>query len=253
MKVNKISVVTINYNERSGLKNTLQSVAAQQAMLPPDVELEHIIVDGESTDGSLNEVRPDLASQVIISPPKGVYNAINIGLDHTTGDIVGLLHAGDVYTSDDALALIVGRFESTDDIDFIWGDVTIGRRYYSGKKFKPEALETGFAPPHPSLYMRRSLLDRIGPYDERYHTAADFDYFVRLFTDTSLRAAYMPGALVSMEPGGRSASLRSRLWTNNRERLASLRSHGLKASPFALLKNYKNIVSGYLCPAKQKN
>jgi len=229
----------------------LASVAAQQRNLPDDVVLEHILVDGESTDGSLAAIRTDLVSKVITAPPRGAYNAVNVGLAEAAGDIVGLLHAGDVYITDTTLARIAKFFADNPLLDFTWGDVVIGHRYYSAKKFTPKSLPTGYAPPHPSLYMRRALLDSVGYYDEKYRNAADFDYFIRLFSDKSLISAYIPEALVSMEPGGRSQSLRSRLWRNNHERLCSLRSHGLQSSPLKLMTNYKNIISGYLCSTKR--
>lgn len=251
LKTHKITIITINLNNIEGLKRTLASIAAQKKHLPDGVILEHILVDGESTDGSTSAIRSDLDTKVITTSPRGAYNAINVGLTTATGDIVGLLHAGDVYTTESTMALIVKTFTTDSTLDFTWGDVIIGHRYYSAKTFTSKVLTTGFAPPHPSLYMRRALLDTIGYYDEKYRNAADFDYFVRLFSDKTLVSAYIPKALVRMELGGRSQSLRSRLWINNYERLHSLRSHGFHSSPFRLLIHYKNIISGYLCSTKK--
>ncbi len=246
-----ISVVTINHNNAKGLKRTLESVTAQRAYLPDAVTLEHIIVDGNSTDESLAWINSDIESKVIIVPAKGVYNAANVGLRQASGDIVGLLHAGDIYTTDEALSIIAGCFESDSCLDFTWGDVTIGHRYYRGKNFSVKGLTTGFAPPHPSLYIRRALLDTVGYYDETYENAADFDYFVRIALQSSLKGIYIPGAMVVMEPGGKSQTLRSRLFINNRERLTALRRHGLKTSHLKLLVNYKNVLAGYLCSHKK--
>lgn len=247
----KISIITINLNNAFGLRRTINSIATQVAHLAPGGEIEHIIVDGESHDGSLDRLPRDLKSIVLSAPAKGVYNAINVGLDVVTGDIVGLLHSGDVYASPDALSIIAGRFMAPDNVDFIWSDVTVGKRFYSGKDFTPGSLLSGFAPPHPSLYMRRSVFEKAGKYDESFKVAGDFDYFIRLFHDPYIRGIYMPGALVQMEAGGLSQKFVNRVWTNNRERLRALRKNGLPASPWRIVTHYKNVFSGFLCSTKK--
>lgn len=247
----KVSIVTINRNNASGLERTARSVAAQLGRMAKDHELEYIVVDGMSTDGSLENIPDELNPVILKASPQGVYNAINVGLCRGGGDIVGLLHSGDVYADDDVARGIADFFVSRPDVDFVWGDVSIGKRMYSGRDFTPKALVTGFAPPHPSLYMRRRVLNKIGKYDETYKTAADFEYFVRLFSDTSLKGEYIPVVMVDMQPGGASQKWVNRLITNNVERLRALKSHGLPASRLKLLAHYKHIIKGYLCSWKK--
>ena len=248
----KISLITINRNNAPGLKRTLASIREQLPKTAEEHTLEHIIVDGMSTDGSLSVVIPELNSRTISSEPKGVYNAINVGVREATGDIIGLLHSGDVFEAPDILHSVLETFSSEKSLDFIWGDVSIGRRLYSSKDFKPGSLETGFAPPHPSLYIRKEVYASTGPYDESYITAADFEYFVRLFSNPTLRGEYLPRNMVRMQPGGMSQSFSSRLTTNNRERLRALSSHGLRASRLMLLLHYKQVLKGYLCFYRKK-
>lgn len=242
----KISLITINRNNASGLRATLDSVARQLEALPAGVELEHIIVDGESTDGSAGVVDGRVGSMVVTAPPQGPYNAMNVGMRVATGDVIGLLHSGDCFTAADALAMIAARFMAGDAPDFVWGDVTIGgRRYYSGKKYTCGKLSTGYAPPHPTLYLSRKALHVVGYYDERYTIAADFDYFVRLLKSDGVEGTYMPGALVDMSAGGVSSNWRNVLWTNNREIRRILRSHGIKTTYLRLMSRYFSIVYGY--------
>ena len=248
----KISLITINRNNAKGLARTLDSIAAQLSYLPQDVRIEHILVDGNSTDNSLSKLNPDLDSLVIQAEPKGVYHAVNTGLKHVSGDIIGLLHSGDVFAKPDIFGSVAQIFLDDESVDFTWGDITIGRRLYSSKNFVPSDLLTGFAPPHPSLYIRRSASERIGFYDESYRTAADFEYFVRLFNDKTLTGKYNPAVMVHMQPGGASHSLINRLTTNNTERLRALASNGLPASRLRLLAHYKHIIKGYLCSYKKK-
>lgn len=246
----KISIITINRNNADGLERTLRSIAAQLPALKGH-ELEHIVVDGMSTDGSLSRLIPELPSRIEISEPKGVYHALNVGVPLANGDIIGLLHAGDVYTDDNVLARIVETFVNNRETDFIWSDVTLGRRYYSGADFTPKILEIGYAPPHTSLFMRTGMASAMGKYDESFKVAADFEYFVRLFTHTDFKGQYLPGATVAMEPGGMSQLWRNRLWYNNSERLRSLRKNGLPASLWRVLSHYKIVLKGYLCSPKK--
>ncbi len=246
----KISIITINRNNADGLERTVRSIAAQLPALEGH-ELEHIVIDGQSNDGSLSRLIPELSSRIEISAPRGVYHALNVGVPLATGDIVGLLHAGDVYTADDILAQVVNTFKDNKETDFVWGDITLGRRYYSGAGFTPKLLESGFAPPHTSLYLRTSVARAMGQYDESFRVAADFDYFVRLFNNKAFHGRYIPRVMVAMEPGGMSQLWRNRLWYNNMERLRSLRKNGIPASRLRVLSHYTTVLKGYLCSPKK--
>ena len=247
-----ISIITINRNNADGLARTLQSVALQLQHLPASVSLQHIIVDGMSSDNSLQTVIPELRSHVISLPPAGVYNAINAGIKAASGDIIGLLHSGDVYEQPDSLATIITQFSSQHNLDYVWGDIRIGRRLYPGNNFSLDALAHGQAPPHPTLYMRRHVHDVIGLYDESYSVAADFEYFIRLALNTDLKGLYIPEVIVRMEPGGLSQSLHNRLVVNNSEKLKALRSHGISSNYFNIFSHYKNVLKGFLCSSTKK-
>lgn len=248
----KISLITINRNNNSGLRRTIRSVQAQKRFLPAGVVVQHIVVDGWSTDGSVQLVENNADIKLVTTEPKGVYDAINHGIETATGDIVGLLHSGDIFSNDSVLSKIATVFNTKEAPDFVWGDSRIGRRLYSGKDFTPDKLITGFSPPHLSLYMTAETLASVGLYDETYRTAADFDYFVRLFNNPRLHGFYSPFICIDMEPGGLSQTLSYRLWHNNRERLRSLRSNGLPASLFNIIKHYRHVIKGYLCSSKNQ-
>ena len=244
-----VSLLTINRNNAEGLRRTVESVRRQLIHLPPEHSLEYIIVDGESTDGSLENL-PQMNASVIKAEPKGIFNAINIGLAMTTGDIVGLLHSGDVYATDSALSGIIHNFECDGSLDYVWGDITIGRRLYIGMPFTQKALMQGFAPPHLSLYINRKVLEIIGMYDEQFKVAGDYDYFVRLSKQRNLKGLYLNRILVRMEPGGISQSFRNRLWNNNKERLKSLKNNGLPAHYLRILCHYRNVIKSFICLKK---
>ncbi len=240
----RISVVTVTRDAAATVAATLESVLTQRG-----VDVESIVVDGGSADGTVDEVKA-VAERYpgrvkwMSREDTGVYQAINRGVAMATGDVVGLMHAGDRFAAADILARVAAEFASA-DVPFIYGDVrfvdqSTGRvtRRYSSRRFAPRLLLNGFAPPHPSLYVARGVIDRVGPYKEDYVISADFEYFVRLMLVNRLRGRYLPVEMVEMSTGGLSSRLYNRLWTNNVERLKALRSNGLKASPLRLIKRY---------------
>lgn len=248
----KISIVTINRNNALGLEKTLASIAEQIPNLPADTQLEHIIVDGESDDDSLSKLNPALHSHVISLPPGGIYDALNHGIGAATGDIVGILHSGDVFASSEALGLVVKTFRETDGVKYVYGDVLIGRRLYSGEGFTLKTAVTGFAPPHPSLYATRDVFELVGPYDATFSLAADFEFFLRLVKRPELKGRYIDLIIARMECGGASQKIINRLWRNNSQRLKALRKNGLSASYYNILKHYKYVLKGFICSSKNQ-
>lgn len=236
----KISIVTVALNEASLIKEALQSVAEQNYP-----ELEHIVVDGFSTDNTADVVAgfPDV--KLVEHKPRGVYDALNYGFSLASGDILGFVHANDLIPAGNVLERISAEFAADEDLDYIYGDLRYikpgSRRhvriYYAGN-FDPSQLLGGVVPPHPTLYMRRRAMDKLGPYRLDLPTAADFDMWIRIFSDKSLKGKYLPMILSEMTIGGRSARLKARLVTNNLEKLKALRSNGLPANPLRLLQKY---------------
>ncbi len=241
----KISVITATMNDGTALARTVDSVYAQR--LPRGVELEHIIVDGGRTESAEVERAERLGSKVLRMAPRGVYNAINAGIAAATGDVIGLVHGTDFFADADVLGRIAGAFGANDSPDFTYGDVTFcapdtpGRivRYYSGAHFSPDMLLRGFAPPHPSLFVRRDVMRKIGPYREDLVIASDFDLFVRLFhSDPRLRGQYIAGPAVTMSTGGISSGLLTRIGQSTSEICRVLRDHGLPHSRLRILSRF---------------
>lgn len=237
----KISIITITRNNRSGLAMTLESLHNQSYK-----DVEHIIVDGFSTDGS-DEILANCHANVLTTKPKGVYNAINVGLKEANGQIIGLLHAGDVFADVNVLEDVAKSFEKQ-RCDYLYGDIyyvngqgKVTRRY-SGASSSLAQLSHGNMPPHPSLYMTRDCCKTIGAYVENYKICGDFDMFIRLFSNELLTGYYLNRDIVAMSTGGMSATLYNRLFTNPRERLLALRRHNLPANPLRMLSHYINII-----------
>ena len=249
-----IAIITITHDNAEGLRRTIASVQAQTY-----TDILHIIVDGESTDGTgqiLEAVRRDGTATILSATPKGVYNAINLGIDAAMdagADIIGLLHAGDTYASDDIVGQIAAAFAGG-NADFVFGDLHYSpagsgkvSRYYGAAHFDTSMLRQGFAPGHPTLYMTRRTATSVGHYDETYRVGGDFEMWLRLFGDHTLRWRYLPLDMVCMDTGGLSQRWYSRLVTNNRERLRSFRRHDMPASHLNILKHYTHVIKSYLC------
>lgn len=240
----KISVITATRNNASTLSETIRSVMEQSH---PDID--HIIIDGASTDDSLEIIRQWATKyperiRYISETDTGVYNAINKGIKMAHGDIIGTLHGNDRFTSPDILAHIARLFTSP-DTNFVYGDIHYidhhtGKtvRRYSASRFTPASLLNGIAPPHPTLYMRKNIFNLVGLYKENYLIAADFDMFIRLCIIHGIQGTYLPIDMVEMTTGGLSTRLYHRIFTNNREKLRALRENSIKISPFSILKRY---------------
>lgn len=232
----KVSIITITKDDGMLLKRTIDSIRRQ--VLPSDVEIEHIIVNG-STPLSGIDVG---GAKVLNRPPRGVYNALNEGILQATGDIIGTIHGNDELADEYVIGRIVKEFEK-ESPDFVYGNVNYikasepGRifRHYSSEKFRPEHLLEGFAPPHPSLFISSKTMWDVGPYKENYTTGADFDLFIRLFLGKKkYNGRYMPGVTTNMECGGVSNTLYAQLVTNTREKVQALHENGLKVSTAAI-------------------
>ncbi len=240
----KISVIMPTLNNGDSLRRAIESVASQSH---PDIEL--IVVDGGSTDSSIDDVRA-LSEQHpgmirwISEPDSGVYNALNKGIAMATGNVIGTLHGNDLYVNSDVLSRVAEAFADAPELPFVFGDVHYfapsGQcvRLYSGPENPARALRYGIAPPHPSLFMRREVLDRVGHYREDYVVAADFEMFVRLILVEGYTGQYIPLDMVGMSLGGLSTRLSNRLFTNNWEKMRALRENGISRTGLGVLRRY---------------
>lgn len=204
----RISVITAVYNSAATLGDALDSVAGQAG-----ADVEHVVIDGASTDGStqlLQARRADFA--VFVSErDSGIYDALNKGIARSSGEVVGFLHADDVFADAGVLGRVAREFQDP-SVDAVYGDLVYvsardtGKvvRRWTAQPFTPRRLGWGWMPPHPTLYVRRKWYDRLGGFDTRYRIAADYHFILRLFSQDGLRAAYVPEILVRMRLGGAS-------------------------------------------------
>jgi len=240
----RISVITVCYNAASTLRDAVESVLGQVADAEAPFELEYIVVDGASTDGTLDLLAPyrERIATLISEPDQGLYDAMNKGMKAATGDVVAILNADDVYASTDVLARIAATFRDS-GAEAVYGDLhyvsaddlsQVTRRWKAGA-YAPGAFRRGWMPPHPALFVHRACYQRWGLFTLALRSAADYELMLRFIHRHSMTLAYLPETLVLMRAGGVSnASLKHRIRAH-REDWKAWRMNGFHPSPFTLL------------------
>lgn len=241
----KISVVTAVMNGRATLPQMLASLAKQTY---PDVE--HVVQDGGSNDGTLAYLRaqghPAMALQS--APDTGIYDAINQGIARANGDVIGLLHADDELASDNVLARVADAMRNQ-AIDGVYGDLQyVARddetrviRHWKAGGYMPAQLRRGWMPPHPTLYLRRSVFERAGLYDTSYRISGDYDGMLRFLTTGQVRLAYIPQVMVRMKMGGVSNKSFAHMIQKSREDYRAIRRHKVGGIGTLVAKNLSKL------------
>ena len=245
----KISVITATYNCADTLPDCLASVAAQTY-----TRKEHIVVDGLSQDGTIDVIQShiDQIDTFKSEADTGIYDALNKGIDLSAGDVIGFLHADDIYGSDNVLARIAEAFEDPTvcavygDLEYVKkDDLTRVVRRWKSKPFERKDLPRGWMPPHPTLYVRRECYQNIGGFDTTYRIAADYLSILQLFSKKNLRSFYIPQVLVRMRTGGISNRTLNNVILKTREDWHALRKCRfslIEASQCLILKNVSKAI-----------
>jgi glycosyltransferase involved in cell wall biosynthesis len=202
----RISIITAVYNRRGTVAQAVRSVQAQT-----HGNVQHVVIDGASSDGSLEVLKDCLGANAILvsEPDNGIYDALNKGNALCTGDVIGVMHSDDFFADDQVLADVAAAFADP-SVDAVYGDLDyvdgldtskIVRRWRAGQYLR-DRLAWGWMPPHPTLFVRRRVIERFGGYDTRYRISADYDCILRYFGRGKINVAYLPRVLVKMRVGG---------------------------------------------------
>lgn len=228
----KISVVTAVYNGAGTIEQTLASVAGQSHL-----DIEHIVVDGASTDGTLEIVRRPghRVARIISEPDRGVYDAMNKGIAAASGDIVATLNADDCYSDRNVLKEIAGCFDSL-AVDICYSDIVYVRRddpdrivrYWRAGEFDGKrGLARGWYPPHSGFFARRALYEKLGPFSPAYPLAGDVELMIR-FLKQANEVRYLPKVVTRMRLGGISNARFSTIYRQNVVIRRALRHNGIE-------------------------
>lgn len=236
----KVSIITVCFNSASTIEATIRSVIDQNYL-----NIEYIIIDGGSTDGTLQIIEKyrSKVSKLISEKDDGIYFAINKGIALAAGDIIGVLHADDFYINEHVISKVVNEFEKTNS-DTVYGDLQYVDRVDSNKvirhwksgKYAEGLFLKGWMPPHPTFFVRKKLYDKYGLFNTALRSAADYEMMLRLLHKYKCSTAYIPEVLVKMRVGGKSnVSIINRIQANREDKKAWL-INGLKPELFTFIR-----------------
>lgn len=233
----KISIITSTYNSGKTVKDTLESILNQTYK---DIEL--LIIDGKSKDNTLEIVHHyeklfQGKLSYISEPDKGIYDAMNKGIQMATGEIVGILNSDDLYMDNKVLEDIANAFIQS-KVDAIYGNLIFVEEYdtnkvvrnWKGSQYQPESFLNGWHPAHPTFYVRRKIYEKYGAFDISFNVSADFELMLRFIEKYRISNLYLDRTLIKMRMGGESTGSIKKIITGNKNVLRAFEKNGFKVS-----------------------
>lgn len=235
----KISIITVCYNSKETIRDTIESVLEQDY---PNIE--HIIVDGASTDGTMGVILEydGQIARIVSEPDKGIYDAMNKGIKMSSGDVIGILNSDDFYSTCSSLEHLMYQMR-TANADTVFADLVLVDpndtnriiRYYDSSRFRPDKLRFGWMPAHPTFLVKREFYEKWGGYSLNYNIAADYEMIARLYCKAKATYVYLPEVVVKMRAGGISTKGLGNSWLLNREIVRACHENGIKTNIFKVL------------------
>ncbi len=240
-----ISIITATYNAEKTIESAIRSISDQSYS-----DIEYIIVDGGSTDSTLKviEKHKDHIQHLISEPDQGIYDAINKGISIATGEIIGVLHADDLFYDNDIIKQIAQEFIQG-NYSGVYGDLQYVNaqntnkviRYWKSCDYKLSLLKLGWMPPHPTLFVRKEVFNNIGKYSLKYKIAADYDFILRLFSNPTYSFKYIPQVITKMRVGGASNKNIKNIIQKSKEDISALKQNKIGGVSTLIWKNLSKI------------
>lgn len=235
----KVSIITVVWNNADTIKDAIESVLNQTYK-----NIEYIIVDGGSTDGTIEIIQSygNKISKFISEKDEGIYDAMNKGIKLATGDIVGILNSDDFYKSNDVIETVVREFISK-DIDCLYGDLEYVDkndtskviRYWKSNPYKEGLFQKGWHPPHPTFFVKREIYYKYGMFNTNFKIAADYELMLRFLEKYKIKSSYIPKVLVRMRLGGASNKSVINIIKANIECYKAWKVNNLRVNPISIL------------------
>ena len=237
----KVSIITVVYNNKECIEGCINSVLNQSYE-----NIEYIIVDGGSTDGTIDIIErfKDKISIFISESDKGIYDALNKGVVRASGDVIAILHSDDKFCNFHVISNVINHMNALNselcfsNIVIVDNDFQKILRYYRANHFKRWMFRTGWMPPHPSCFINKSIFNEFGLYSLNYKIAGDFDFLVRIFYSRDINWGYLNRITVKMRQGGVSNDGFSSKRVIAREINQSLRENNVWSLPIFQLGRY---------------
>lgn len=241
----KVSIITSVYNNERTIEEAIQSVLNQTYK-----NIEYIVVDGKSEDGTINIIKK-YNSQISIfvsEKDKGIYDGLNKGVHLATGDIIGFLHSDDIYADENIIFNVVEAFKKN-GTDTIYGDlVYVDKedtskiiRFWKSGEYTLRKLCNGWMPPHPTFFVKREIYEKYGYFDLNFKISADYDFVLRLLGKCKISTSYLPKTLYKMRVGGASNRNIKNIIQKSREDINALRKNNIGGIHTILVKNLSKI------------
>ena len=237
----KISIITVCYNSEKTIRKTIESVINQVYN-----NIEYIIIDGCSNDNTLNIINEYSGNinKIISEKDFGIYDAINKGINLSTGEIVGILNSDDIFFDNQVINKIAMFFESNNNIDSIIGDIVFldnnnkVHRTYSAMNWTPKKFEWGMMPPHPTFYCKKSVFDKVGLYRIDLKIASDYELMMRFLLVNKISFKYLAMIFVKMSLGGASTKNIKSKCKINKEVIYACKINNIKTNIFKIYTKY---------------
>lgn len=235
----KISIITVVYNNEATIQQAIESVLNQSY---PNIE--YVIIDGNSTDNTVSiiEEYKNKLGYFTSEPDKGLYDAMNKGIQAATGDVIGILNSDDLYQDRNVLSDIINQFKADTDLDIVYGDLVYVKkeavdqvvRNWKSKDYYAKFFDDGNVPPHPSLFLKKSVYQKVGLFDLEFKLAADYEFMFRVFKKYDFKSKYINRLIVKMRLGGETNKSIQNIINQNKEILRAWSQNGL-IPPFRLM------------------
>ena len=242
----KISIITVVWNNKETIQDAIESVLQQTYK-----DIEYIIVDGGSTDGTVEVIESygKKIDQFISEPDKGLYDAMNKGIKLATGDIIGILNSDDFYINKDVISVISKSFEQH-KVNSLFADLVYVNpnnldkvvRRYSSANFHPNKFALGWMPAHPTFFVTKACYKKFGLYKTDYRIAADYELLTRFLFHHKISYYYLNKTIIKMRMGGISTQNLKSNWILNKEIIRACSENGIKTNMFKIsLKYFKKV------------
>ncbi|MBF4507164.1 glycosyltransferase [Flavobacterium sp. JLP] len=230
----KISIITVVYNNEKTIKDALESVLGQTYK-----NIEYVIIDGNSKDNTVSIIREyeSRLGYFVSEKDNGLYDAMNKGIRSATGDVIGILNSDDLYQDFEVITDVMEQFNNDSDLDVLYGNLVYVKsndtdaivRNWKCKPYYDRFFENGNVPPHPALFVKRSVYDKVGLFNLDYKLAADYELMLRMLKKYNFKIKYIDRLIVKMRLGGATNQSFTNIINQNKEIVRAWKNNSLKA------------------------
>lgn len=246
----KISIITVVWNNATTIKDAIDSVLNQTYK-----NIEFIVVDGASTDGTVEIIKSygNQISKFVSEKDKGLYDAMNKGIKLATGDVVGILNSDDFYIDEFVIEKVINEFESK-KVDSVYADLVFVKpenidkivRYYDSSYFNPSKFAYGWMPAHPTFFVKKEVYEKYGVFKTDYKIAADYEILTRFLAKNKISYSYIKESIVKMRMGGASTSGLKSNYILNKEIIRACKENDIYTNWLMILSKYPKKILGLL-------